>query len=511
MVTITHNKTNTVANWTQAQLDAQIALGNFAPGTLLADIVLPSDWNDNHTVTGIDGVYVPYSGATNDVNLDTFSLTAKDVTTTRDVGVGKSINFVNAYRLPLVSNVNDFDPDGHSVIIFDPDSKEWAVTGVKTLVNNAVLIIYNQADGAGIKDMWINHEDANSSPENRFELPNNATLVLDPQEGAMFIYDTGQQRWVYIGRYIPEILGTDNQVLYKSGKNAQGSSKVIVDAETNFTILPTAAPTTPTSGVTLYANDTVGRGMIGQVGVNGDTYRYQPFGADRIIKQWVTQSGVTAVNLGLTIAFTGGTSTPVTSSTNYFTSQSQAWLNVAAAANSISGGRHSGLLVNRGNGSNTGGFYWAFRGGGFDAAAVANARNFVGLWGTNGFMTNLDPSAQTNILGFGWDTGDANMQFFHNDNAGVATKVNLGAGFPANTNNADWYKHEIWCYPSGGDVYYKLTRYTATGVETSVSGSVNTNIPATTTYMSPQIFAGNGTTALARRYAMGHMYLETNY
>jgi hypothetical protein len=51
-ITITHNKTNTVTNWTQAQLDAQIALGNFAPGTLLADIVLPSDWNDNHIVTG---------------------------------------------------------------------------------------------------------------------------------------------------------------------------------------------------------------------------------------------------------------------------------------------------------------------------------------------------------------------------------------------------------------------------------------------------------------------------
>jgi hypothetical protein len=51
-ITVTHNKTNTVTDWTQAQLDAQIALGNFAPGTLLADIVLPSDWNDNHTVSG---------------------------------------------------------------------------------------------------------------------------------------------------------------------------------------------------------------------------------------------------------------------------------------------------------------------------------------------------------------------------------------------------------------------------------------------------------------------------
>ena len=52
-VTVKHSKTNTVVDWTQAQLDAQIALGNFAPGTLLADIVLPSDWNNDHTLTGL--------------------------------------------------------------------------------------------------------------------------------------------------------------------------------------------------------------------------------------------------------------------------------------------------------------------------------------------------------------------------------------------------------------------------------------------------------------------------
>lgn len=51
-ITIKHAKTDTIADWTQADLDAQIALGNFPPGTLLADIVLPSDWNDDHTFTG---------------------------------------------------------------------------------------------------------------------------------------------------------------------------------------------------------------------------------------------------------------------------------------------------------------------------------------------------------------------------------------------------------------------------------------------------------------------------
>ena len=51
-ITIKHAKTDTIADWTQADLDAQIALGNFPPGTLLADIVLPSDWNNDHTISG---------------------------------------------------------------------------------------------------------------------------------------------------------------------------------------------------------------------------------------------------------------------------------------------------------------------------------------------------------------------------------------------------------------------------------------------------------------------------
>ena len=51
-ITIKHAKTDTIADWTQTDLDAQIALGNFPAGTTLADIVLPSDWNNDHTLSG---------------------------------------------------------------------------------------------------------------------------------------------------------------------------------------------------------------------------------------------------------------------------------------------------------------------------------------------------------------------------------------------------------------------------------------------------------------------------
>jgi hypothetical protein len=55
MVTITHAKTNAIADPTQADLDRQIALGNYPVGTTLADITLSSDWNDDHIITGSFG------------------------------------------------------------------------------------------------------------------------------------------------------------------------------------------------------------------------------------------------------------------------------------------------------------------------------------------------------------------------------------------------------------------------------------------------------------------------
>lgn len=50
-LTVNHAKTDNIADWTQADLDAEIAAGNFPAGTVLNDIVLPSDWNDDHTLS----------------------------------------------------------------------------------------------------------------------------------------------------------------------------------------------------------------------------------------------------------------------------------------------------------------------------------------------------------------------------------------------------------------------------------------------------------------------------
>lgn len=66
MLTITHTKVNNVTDWTQAQLNTIIA-GGAAPlppaGTVLNDVVLPSDWNHNHDISGnFDDAYIKLNG-----------------------------------------------------------------------------------------------------------------------------------------------------------------------------------------------------------------------------------------------------------------------------------------------------------------------------------------------------------------------------------------------------------------------------------------------------------------
>lgn len=55
-LTLRHAKTDNIADWTQTKVDQAIADGSLPPGTTPNDIVLSSDWNADHTVSGTLGV-----------------------------------------------------------------------------------------------------------------------------------------------------------------------------------------------------------------------------------------------------------------------------------------------------------------------------------------------------------------------------------------------------------------------------------------------------------------------
>lgn len=299
----------------------------------------------------------------------------------------------------------------------------------------------------------------------------------------------------------------DKQVLYQNGSAIDGMAGLVSDANGAPVVVEDITLTAPSSGVQLYSKSTSGRRMLGQKEVTADDYRFQPFLGDHVCRYWFPYGGgvTTLYAGGLTIAYTGSTNAVTPATTTYFTSRNRINNLSGATAGSSATGRHNGLIVTRGDAAGIGGFYWTFEGGNADAATVANGRMFAGLYGTNSAIGNVATNSLLNMVGFGWDTGDGNIQFYTNDGSGTASKTDLGSTFPANTLSVDWYKFEIWCAPNASTIYWKCTRKNTGDV---TSGSVSSDLPTNTVYMAPQVWINNGTTALARTFAYGPMYLE---
>jgi len=132
-ITIKHAKTDTISDWTQTDLDAQIALGNFPPGTVLADIVLPSDWNNDHTFTGTLGVSNGGTGATTLTGYvkgnGTSAFTASSTVPSTDItGLG-TMSTQNANAVAITGGTMS----GVTVTGYIPTTEKGVALGVATL------------------------------------------------------------------------------------------------------------------------------------------------------------------------------------------------------------------------------------------------------------------------------------------------------------------------------------------------------------------------------------------
>jgi hypothetical protein len=142
----------------------------------------------------------------------------------------------------------------------------------------------------------------------------------------------------------------------------------------------------------------------------------------------------------------------------------------------------------------SGGWFWSVRLGSSDAASVAQARCFYGVRAATGAPANADPSSFVDMVCVGADSGEANLSIMHNDSAGTATKVALGANFPAHTLSLDFYEIQFLCLAGGASILYHV-RNLRTG--NTASGTLSTNLPTPTTALTPTYYRNNGATALA--------------
>ncbi len=158
-----------------------------------------------------------------------------------------------------------------------------------------------------------------------------------------------------------------------------------------------------------------------------------------------------------------------------------------------------------------GGFYFICRFGTSSATAVATQRSFVGMTGTTGALSNANPSAiTTGVLGFGADSADTNWFFLHGPSGSTPTKVQLSAianTFPPRLQSTTLFEAQIFCAPGGSTISYSLEVIGGA----FISGTVNTNLPANTTFLSPQVWTNNGTTSAAVGIDVISLDVETEY
>lgn len=180
----------------------------------------------------------------------------------------------------------------------------------------------------------------------------------------------------------------------------------------------------------------------------------------------------------------------------------------AGTAGSNASARVSAAQLCRGDGT-VGGFTVIFRFGVSDAATVAGAQMFVGLWAT----TTADggtqaPDAMVNVIGVGKLTGSNNMHLVHNDASGSATTVDLGTNFPAHTLSLDVYELVLFCNTGDSGIGWRLERLNTGNVD---SGTVTSDIPASSTLLTIRLFRNNNATALAVGIDLCSVYVETDY
>lgn len=276
-------------------------------------------------------------------------------------------------------------------------------------------------------------------------------------------------------------------------------SQLILASNTSIPSAP------PASSLSLYARSRAGRQYLDVQGPSGRDYPLQPFlGTNKVI-MWLPENTTTIRTWGMPITNVGTVSHPTLASTNLSTSVRRWRLTSATTANSAAENRCAQLLMWRGNASGLGGFTFVA----FISLSTlpANHRSFFGLLSATGATsTTQSPSALTNCLGFAYNSAETHFYFQHNDGAGAATRIDLGANFPSDSTTA-CFTFFISCAPNSSGVHYRAVREDTGDI---VDGTVSTDLPASTQFLTPHLYMNNGGTAAACSFDCGGLYLESD-
>lgn len=268
----------------------------------------------------------------------------------------------------------------------------------------------------------------------------------------------------------------------------------------------TALPAAPAEGQRLFSRSRAGRDILAVRDATGAVRELMAqLGSVSSRFAVAVTNTATPSAFGLTMSAVGTNTARTISASPLFLSSVRVGNVSAATAGSAAGWRSSSGHVLRGGAAGLGGFYRVCRFG--VAAFTSDSRGFIGFAPT-GVIGNVDPSTLASIIGVGWDSADSNLQILSNDATGLATKIDLGANFPAKTASTDLYEVRLWCAPNASSVSWSVERLN-TGNFASGTITASGDLPAATAPLADQIWINNGATASAVGIDLVALYVET--
>ncbi|MBL9051708.1 MAG: hypothetical protein JNK19_16470, partial [Tabrizicola sp.] len=274
-----------------------------------------------------------------------------------------------------------------------------------------------------------------------------------------------------------------------------------------------ATPASPSAGgLKLFGRAIAGRNLPAFVGPAGLDSALQPtFARNKMGLFLAAGNGGADSLVGMAFGSTGTATTANVATTNLHTLiRRREYLVTTAATTAVVGFRGAAQQwLLGGPASGQGGFHMVSRWGPATGVATATTRAFFGMRGSAAAPTDVNPSTLTNICGMGWDNGDANIQFIHNDGAGTATKINLGAAFPRpNVDRTAVYEIALFAPPgTTQQLNYEVTDLVSGAVAT---GTVTTDLPSTTTLLTPWSQYSVGGTSSVIGMMVSNCYVESD-
>jgi hypothetical protein len=307
--------------------------------------------------------------------------------------------------------------------------------------------------------------------------------------------------------------GSTGQVQFNNAGALAGAGDVTIH-DGDLVLAVNAAVTQPPAGVKISSLQIGGRSLLAfKDASTASDAPLQPTFAQNRVSIWQGASGSNApVVIGTATLTATGTATSANIATTNRQTRTQRleYLVTTASTSAVAGWRYPNLgWTVGGAAAGEGGFFYVCRWGPATGVATTTNRAFVGMANTTAAPTDVEPSTITNIVGMGWDAADANIQIMHRGTAAI-TKVNLGASFPVPT--ADRTKaYELAMFSPPGSTQSVSYTVTDLGTGATASGTINTNMPTTTTLLTQRGWMSVGGTSSVIGIALMSCYLETDY